>query len=381
MQFKDVPGNIKIINRLIESAEKGRIAHAQMIIGSQGCGKLILALAYAKFLNCSNKVYYNDGEIKADSCGECSSCKKFESLQHPDLHFLFPIVNKNKKELSLDFITEWREYLEKKSGIVGLNSWYDFIQVENSQGFISVDNINDVLSRLYFKNLEAKIKVIVIWMAEKIQYKAAPKLLKTLEEPAENTLFLLITENADTILPTVMSRMQSIRMETPSLQDCFVFLKNNFSDFSNDDLYNAVYNSNRDLDKAIDYLHKKNDLLKVNSFFVDWMRVCYTLDGHAILNISKNFADIGREKQKYYLSECAIKILKAFHISNEIGEEKFFDPKEEEFFKNFSKYIKKEGINSISYYLDEAIKQIERNGNPKLIFKNLSFDVGRLFRT
>jgi len=313
MQFRDIPGNVKVINKLINSAEEQRIAHAQMFIGPPGSGKLMVALAYAQYLNCTDRKYFNNTDgLKADSCGECSSCKRFSSMEHPDLHFLFPVVKADHRELSRDYMADWRDFVKKKEGIVNLNSWYEHIQVENKQGLISVDDINDILGRLQYKNHEAKVKVIVVWMAEKIQYNAAPKILKTLEEPTDNTLFILIAENHDLILPTILSRVQTTRIEAPSSQQCFDFLRTSFPDRNENDIFDAIYNSEGNLEKAFDYLDNPDEMLMEADFFRKWMRTCFSLNGRGIFDLSTEFASLGREKQKHLLAESARRLINTF---------------------------------------------------------------------
>lgn len=381
MRFQDIPGNEKVINKLVRAANDQRIAHSQMFIGPPGSGKLMIALAYAQFLNCASPVKNPEGStLLADSCGVCPSCKKFMGFEHPDLHFLFPVVKIDKKELSRDYMPEWRDYVARKHGIVNINSWYEHIQVENKQGIISVDDISDILSRLQYKNHEARIKVIVVWMVEKIQYNAAPKILKTLEEPAENTLFILIAENPDLILPTILSRVQTTRTEAPDMQQSFDFLRLHYPDNPENELYDAIYNSEGNLEKAYDYLQNRDDVLMISDFFRNWMRICFSLKGKDVFALSAEFAAMGREKQKLILAESARRFLNGFHIGEEIKKMRFYNPDDEKFFSKFAPFTHDENLNLFYERLNEAIFHIERNGNAKLIFTDLSFDIGRIFR-
>lgn len=381
MLFRDIPGNVKVLNKLITAAMEQRIAHSQMFIGPPGSGKLMVALAYAQFLNCTDRKYFDDGEgLLADSCGECSSCRRFASMEHPDLHFLFPVVKADKRELSRDYMADWRTFVKNKSGIVNLNSWYEHIQVENKQGLISVDDINDIISRLQYKNNEARVKVIIIWMVEKIQYNAAPKILKTLEEPSDNTLFILIAENHDQILPTILSRVQTTRIEAPSSQQSFEFLRAQFDDRPENDIFDAIYNSEGNLEKAFDFLQNRDEMLMVADFFRNWMRTCFALNGKGIFDLSAEFATMGREKQKHILAESARKLTTTFQLGSDLKKIKFYNPEEEKFFSKFAAFVTKDNLEFFHKSFEDAIFHIERNGNPKLIFTDLSFDIGRVFR-
>ncbi|MBN2730285.1 MAG: hypothetical protein JXR53_13755 [Bacteroidales bacterium] len=381
MKFADVPGNRKSISKLIRSVEEGRIAHSQLFSGPEGSGSIILALAYASFLNCINK-QKNEGneDIPIDSCGECPSCRKIDKLEHPDLHFLFPVVKVEKKELSRDFFTEWREYIIKKNGIVSLNSWYNHIQVENKQGIISVKDISDIISRLNYKNYEAAVKVIIIWLAEKIQYAAAPKILKTLEEPADNTVFILVSENQNQILPTILSRVQITKTQRPNIQEAFSYLSDRHKDQEEQMLYDAIYYSEGNVSKALEYLSDKEDILYFGELFIRWMRTCFAMVATDIFDFSDEFQKLGREKQKYFFQFSAERFSKSFHIDSQIGNIHFYNQNDKVFFEKFSSYIQAEKFPILHEKLNEASFHIERNGNPKIIISDLSFDIGRILR-
>src|SRR6056297_3365242 len=177
MFFKDILGQEIVKQKLIENAGKNRVSHAQLFLGSEGSGKMSLAIAYARFLSCK------DPGIE-DACGTCSSCIKFNKLAHPDVNFFYPIPSKKQGDRSLiskDFINQWREYLTI-SPYVSLNNWYNFIGMENKQGIINSDDCNEIIRVLGYKSYESKYKIIIIWMIERLYHAAAPKLLKILEE-------------------------------------------------------------------------------------------------------------------------------------------------------------------------------------------------------
>ncbi|PLW92783.1 MAG: hypothetical protein C0592_08985 [Marinilabiliales bacterium] len=381
MKFANVPGNRKSIAKLIRSVQEERIAHSQLFSGPEGSGGLLLALAYSSFLNCSNRIENTgDDDIPMDSCGECPSCRKIDKLEHPDLHFLFPIVKAEKKELSREFFNEWREYIKQRNGIVSLNSWYNHIKVENKQGIISVKDINDILGRLNYKNFEAKVKVIIIWLAEKIQYAAAPKILKTLEEPADNTLFILISENQNQILPTILSRVQITKTTRPNIQESFSYLSKRYNDLKEESLYDAIYYSEGNVSKALEYLTDTEEILRYGELFIRWMRNCFGMNASEIVNFGDDFSKLGREKQKYFFQFSADRLSKSYHMEGNIGNINFYNENDKTFFEKFSSYIPAEKFPDLLEKLNEAAFHIERNGNPKIIISDLSFDIGRILR-
>ena len=207
MQFRNIIGQNAIIERLSQSVDFDRLSHAQLIVGPEGSGTLAIALAYAQYINCTDK---RDG----DSCGVCSSCRKIEKLIHPDLHFVFPVAataSITKNPVSDNFIEKWREFV-LKNPYQTLNEWLTFIEVENKQGGIQKSESSEIIRKLNLKTYEADYKIMLIWMAEKMNETCANKLLKILEEPPAKTVFLLIAENTEYMLQTILSRTQTVRL-------------------------------------------------------------------------------------------------------------------------------------------------------------------------
>ncbi|KAA6308787.1 DNA polymerase III subunit delta', partial [termite gut metagenome] len=202
MFFKDVIGQTPAKELLLAEAKEDRIPHARLICGSEGIGKFPLALAYARYINCTAREDTN-------ACGKCPSCVKFNKLVHPDVHFIFPIVKsaKRKKELCEDYITEWRKFI-LSNPYFNLNYWLSEIEAENSQALIYAGESDEIIKKLSLKSSEGRYKFVFIWLPEKMHAVCANKLLKLLEEPPEKTIFLLISEAPEMILPTILSRTQ-----------------------------------------------------------------------------------------------------------------------------------------------------------------------------
>ena len=195
MQFSKIIGQQTIKNKLIQTVKDNRISHAQLFLGPEGCGKLGLAIAYAQFINCTGRNSESD-----DSCGVCASCRKYQKLAHPDLHFIYPTSTTKEvpeKPSSKDFIGNWRSLLlDNEGAYIKLIQWYNTIGIENKQGIINVNDCTDIIRTLSYKSYESKYKVVIIWMVEKLFHSAAPKILKILEEPPDNTLILLVAEES-----------------------------------------------------------------------------------------------------------------------------------------------------------------------------------------
>jgi DNA polymerase-3 subunit delta' len=206
MKFSDIPGQKEIIQRLIGSVKSERVSHAQLFTGPEGCGNLALALAYAQYISCENKT-------PRDSCGTCKSCIKYEKLIHPDLHFVFPVIrNKASTEpVSDNYIEQWREFV-RKSPYFSLNRWLASIEVGNAQGLIFASEASEILRKLSLKAFESDFKIMIIWLPEKMHPASANKLLKLIEEPPEKTLFILVSDEPDKVIPTILSRCQLIKI-------------------------------------------------------------------------------------------------------------------------------------------------------------------------
>ena len=201
MLFKDIIGQEEAKERLIREAKEGKIAHARLFCGNEGVGKLPLAIAYAQYLSC-------DHPTDTDSCGVCPNCTKYNKLIHPDLHFVFPIIKKkNKDTTSDDYLQEWREIINS-SPYFNLNMWLKEMGAENQQAQIFVKESDEIIRKLNLKSSQGGYKVMIIWLPEKMNVECSNKLLKLLEEPPTQTIFILISEEPDMLLPTIQSRVQ-----------------------------------------------------------------------------------------------------------------------------------------------------------------------------
>src|SRR5512140_168709 len=206
MKFSEIEGQKEVIDKLINSVNLERVSHAQLVTGPEGCGSLALALAYAQFISCENR-------LPADSCGKCKSCVKYEKLIHPDLHFVFPVVKdkKTNEPVSDNYIEQWREFVIK-SPYFGVNKWLDYIEAGNAQGLIFASEASEIIKKLSLKTFESDFKLMIIWLPEKMHLATANKLLKMIEEPPGNTLFLLVSDEPDKVIPTILSRCQLVKI-------------------------------------------------------------------------------------------------------------------------------------------------------------------------
>lgn len=373
MQFKKIIGQYNIKKKLINTVTENRISHAQLFVGPKGCGKLSMAIAFAQYINCENKT-------ENDSCGECSSCKKFEKLIHPDLHFVFPVIkNKSIKPISDSYITNWRQNLIENPYFT-YNSWLNSLGTENKQAQIYSDESNEIIKKLSFKTYEAEYKVMIIWLPEKMNISASNKLLKILEEPPQKTLFLLVSDEQDKIISTILSRTQLVRFKKIDNENLIKALQVKFPDLSIDIINDSVNISDGNYFQAIEQI-ETSDTRKYNfEIFTKLMRLSFQKNIIELSELCDDIHKIGREKQKNFLF-YANNIVRENFIYNINNSQKLTLNKDEKnFSKKFAQFINYKNIEQIQKELSLATTHIERNGNAKIIFMDLAIKLIYLLR-
>ncbi|MCK4407211.1 MAG: DNA polymerase III subunit delta [Bacteroidales bacterium] len=374
MLFKEIIGQDNIKQKLIQTVKDSRISHAQLFFGPDGSGKLALAIAYAQFINCKNK-------INGDSCGVCPSCIKYNKLIHPDLHFIFPVSNTKdvpKKPQSKNFINKWRELLIQNDYYINLNEWYEKIGIENKQGIINKDDCNEIIKTLSYKSYEAEYKVMIIWMVEKLYYSAAPKILKILEEPPGKTLFILVSENHDQIIKTIISRTQLVKIPKISNKDLKEVLLKKLN-CTEEKAQRIVNFSRGSYKEALINIHKNEEEKDNFENFRKWMRLCFLNNFIDIHKFVSEIAKTGREKQKSFLA-FALKIVREILLIN-YGNNDLVKLNDEEldFTQKISPYINPANGIRFSEEFNKALFHIERNANPSIVFMDLSITATKLF--
>lgn len=377
MRFSEIIGQQHIKNHLMYSAKNGRIPHAQLFIAPEGTGALPIAIAYAQYIICNNTMDDNEG-------GNASCNLKFDNLQHPDLHFIYPVyTNKtDKKNSSEDFLQTWFEFI-KSNSYSSYTDWLNKIDVKNQQPQISVKEAEIISKKLALKSYEGGYKVMIIWMAEKMNVETANKLLKLLEEPNDKTLFLLIAEDEKAILPTILSRCQVIHFNKLSDNDIAEgLIKNEKVDENRAKLLAKKANGN--YNKALSELYAKEEGLPFDKWFVDWVRAAFRAnkDAKVVSNLvswSDDLSGIGRENQKLFLEHCLEIFRQALLLNYQAKDLVYYESKVENFkLENFAPFINNQNIFEIYKEINEAIYHVERNANPKILFTDLSIKLTRL---
>lgn len=378
MQFSEILGQEYIKSHLTKSADLGRIPHAQLFVGPEGSGTLPMAIAYAQYIICSNQNAVNEGSNEA-----CNI--KFQKTSHPDLHFIYPTVSTEDvktKPKSIDFITEWRQFLEQNP-YGSLFDWYQMLGVKNKQGEIRVDDAQEILKSLALKSYEGGYKIMIIWMADKLNIAASNKLLKLLEEPTDRTVFILISENEEDIIQTIRSRCQVLHFNGLSetvIADSLISRENTESKAALKIAHQAQGNYN----KALQLLQPDSESVFFEKWFVDWVRAAFRAKGNAaaiqdLILWSDQIAGLGRETQKKFLHFCIDMFRQALLLNYQTPSLVFMEPQVEKFkLENFAPFVNGNNINDIFNELSQAMYHIERNGNAKIVLTDLSIRLTRL---
>ncbi len=347
MQFKDIVGQRDVINRLTEIIDSGRVSHAQLVLGPTSDGALQMALAYLQYLCCENRHDH-------DSCGVCPSCKKIASLMHPDLHLYFPNATTSRVKSNpscADFQEEFRQFILKHNALGTLDDWFADLDIENKQGQINVRDAADIIQNLGLKSYEGGWKMVVVWMADKMNAQAANELLKTLEEPTPGTIILLVAESDERLLETIKSRVQVIKLAVGSGQS-------------------SVGN---DLQLSDETRQQFAPML------VAWLRLLFKLKMKQLADQVDAMSTLGREQQKLFL-QYTLGVMRGCFLSSMAGMPYSIGSGDEKFDAMFPRMVTQNNIEAISDAINDAFYAIERNAYSKIALMELSFRMSKALK-
>lgn len=387
MQFKDIIGQESVKNRLRQAVAESRVPHAQLLSGPAGVGKLRLAIAYAQYIACEHRT-------AEDSCGVCPTCLQYTKLQHPDLNFAFPIVKTDAGDTCDDFMPRFRELL-LSDRYFDLDDWYRTLGVETKQGMIYEKESSEILRKLSLKAFSNGYKVMIIWQADKMNAQCANKLLKLLEEPPEKTLFLLVTEHPELLLPTIISRVQPVNVPRLEEETLVNGLLTEHSAMSRTDAADIAHIANGSWLTAVRLADEDEQNRSFFDDFVALMRNAYTIGQirdpqrkfealRTLREWSLRMADakVGRERQKAFLQYAQRQVRENYvfnlthsapseHTPDQLARLNYQTADERRFSERFAPYIHDGNIDAIVEQLDRAEQQITQNGNAKMIFFDL----------
>jgi len=388
MLFKDIIGQDHLKAHLIQTAQSGKVPHALLLSGPGGAGKLPLALAFARYLNCTDRQ-------ESDACGHCPSCQQFSRLQHPDLHFVFPIYNKSKsssKPVCDQFLASWREIL-LKDPYFSYEQWMAFLGSENAQGLIYAEEGNEILRKLGLKSYESAYKTMIIWLPEKMHPACANRLLKILEEPPRRTVFLLVSEDSESVLGTIWSRSQHLHVPGIELSQLVETLRRQYPQLPEANILAAARLAKGSLVQARTLLGENETDRYYLDMFIRCMRNAYTiahfppqrkLDKQRALQDQKLWAEeiakIGRERQKQYLTYAQRLTRENFIMNLRQPALNYLNPEEAAFSGKFFSFINHRNIEDFMQTFELAERHIEQNVNARMVFFDLALQSIMLFK-
>ncbi len=366
MLFKEIIGLETIKDDLRRMVQVDRIPHALLLLGPPGSGKLGLAIAFARYVLCEDRQ-------ENDACGRCPSCLKAARLIHPDLHFSFPTIGTNVT--SDAFLGQWRTAVLEHP-YFDLNDWLQSIGAENRQGNINKEECMNIIRKLSLKTFEGSFKVMIMWRPELLG-KEGNRLLKLIEEPPERTLFMLVAEDQEQILNTILSRCQLLKVRGLSDVEVEKGLLNDFPDIG-ERATTIAYLAEGDYNVARKLaLQKENNNSKL---FLGWLRKCYRGNGVEIVGFVEKLAGLGRENQKFFL-QYALHFLREYLMLKVAGQPRIRLLEEEQATaRNLTKVLEFDQVELLVQLLSDCAYHVERNANPKILFLDVSVQMNKILK-
>ncbi len=362
MLFKDIVGQTEAKDRLVKMANAHRVPHALLFSGKDGCGHLLAAITFAQYLFCKNRT-------NNEPCGVCAPCSKVSKLIHPDLNFVFPIAKSKHVKISNDLITDFREAFLHNNYLT-LNDWIDEMNAENKQPYIYVDEAVDILKKLSYTSFEGSYKIMIIWQADRMNSEAANKLLKVLEEPTDDTIFILIANNIESLMATILSRVQHIPFYSVDEKEIASNLMDRLG-VNETVALQAAFLSEGNFREALAALHKNDEGLSFLTHFQNFMRLALKFDSNKALEWVEENAGLGREKQKQFITYSLAVFRDA--LMHNFGERNLvrLSGNEKQFLEKFAPFVNQKNYQLLIEEFNSNFYYIERNANPKILFMDL----------
>ncbi|OUN60695.1 DNA polymerase III subunit [Alistipes sp. An66] len=379
MRFADIIGQEDLKRHLARSVDAGRVSHAQLFTGASGYGSLALAVAYVQYLCCRHR-------REGDSCGECPDCKQIEALAHPDLHLVFPVNKQGKKSgeamLSDEFLPQFRTLFAERRGYFSSQEWYDRLDLGKTlKGMISAREADEIIRKLSFKSYEADYKAMLIWLPETMNEEASNKILKILEEPWERTVFILVSEQPDRLLPTILSRTQEVSVPRIAPE---ILEREAASRGITDPTQarNMARLSGGDLLELEHLAAGENEGLRKEYFdlFCGLMRLSYNDKHLELIGWAEEVAQLSREQQRGFLRNATRLLRESFMLHAGLGEIGYLWGEELSFCSKFAPFVGTQNIEPLIAEIERAGAQIAQNGNPTIVFTHFALTVSKMIK-
>lgn len=379
MRFADITGQDDLKRHLAQTVDAGRVSHAQLFTGASGFGTLALAVAYVQYLCCRHR-------RNGDSCGECPDCRQIEALAHPDLHLVFPVNKQGKKSgeviRSDEFLPQFRTLFAERRGYFSPQEWYDRLDLGKTlKGMIAAREADEIIRKLSFKSFEADYKTMLVWLPETMNEEAANKILKILEEPWERTLFILVSEHPDRLLPTILSRTQEVCVPRIAPE---VLEREAFARGVADPLQarNMARLADGDLLELGHLVAGESDAQRKEHFdlFCSLMRLSYNDKHLELVTWAEDAAQLSREQQRGFLRDAARLLRESYMLHAGIREISYLWGEELAFCAKFAPFVGSQNIEPLIAEIESASAQIAQNGNPTIVFTHFALSVSKMIK-
>lgn len=373
MQFKEIVGHKQEIEKLVNMADSGKVPHAMLFHGPSGIGKTAAARAFIQYINCDNP-------SGGDSCGKCAACLQTSKLNNPDVHYTFPIVKNGSSDLKLseEYSEEWAGYL-KEYPYMWPEKWNEAIKAGNSQPIIYVSESAEIMRLSSLSAYGKGYKIFLIWQPEKLQPAAANKLLKIIEEPFSDTIFIFISNNPGGIMPTIRSRLQGIEFRRLPEEEILKYLSLNGK--SGDEALSIARIARGDMNKASMLMQSAGEYQEFALMFISVMRACYARKMPELRDYAEKFAGYGREKSMRLLDYFARMLRESFISNLSCDKLEAMTTGEKNFVARFGPFINAANIEEMVKETDRAREDISRNANQKIVWFDYMIELTRLIRT
>lgn len=365
MRFADIPGHDDIKARLVDMADKGRMPHALLLEGQPGVAKFMLARALAQYIHCENP-------SGGDSCGRCPSCMQHNTFNHIDTIFSYPVIKRGsgKPTVSADFFTEFKDYVEENP-FMDTDAWVAALNAGNTQPKIYVDEGAELTRRLNFRAHQSRYKIVLLWLPEKMNEDTANKMLKIIEEPHDDTLFIMASNNPRAILPTIYSRTQRIAVGRYDDATVAAYLTDSLS-VSPEAAASIARISSGDINRAISMVKVSKTRKLFLDLFIDLMRKAYQRKIGLLRQWSVDVAALGREQDLAFLDYCARMMRENFILNMHVDSLNYLTPDERAFSVNFARFINERNVLKLFEVVNDARTDIAGNANAKIVFFDLA---------
>ncbi len=379
MRFAEIIGQDDLKRHLAETADAGRISHAQLFTGEAGAGALAVAVAYVQYLCCRHR---HDG----DSCGECPDCRQIAQLAHPDLHLVFPVNRQGKKSgeamLSDEFLPQFRALFAERRGYVSPREWYDRLDLGKTlKGMITAREADRIIHKLSYKSFESDYKTMLVWLPETMNEEAANKILKILEEPWERTLFILVSERPDRLLPTILSRTQEVAVPhiAPEVLEGVARAEGVADPLQARNMARLAGGSLTALQQLIagvDDAARRDDF----ELFRSLMRLSYNDRHLELIAWAEDAAQLSREQQRAFLADAARLLRESYMLHAGIPQVSYLWGEELAFCTKFAPFVGSRNIEPLIEQIESASAQLAQNGNPTIVFTHFALAVSKMIR-